>query len=188
MTEQRIVVLNGASSSGKTTVARAIRDLLGESCAAVSIDDLYGFVSPRCRNDWSLFLTLTKVLASTTFAFAREGHVVVVDTVFERRECHRALLETLEPFGVVLVRVDCPLGVLVEREQARGNRRPGLAAGQANRIHEGITYNLAIDTSSTTALECAKLIVQTLALDAAPPEMRTLDAPGEAGEAGKALT
>lgn len=97
----RIVVLNGPSSSGKTTIALATRAPLGEACVALSIDDLFRAVHPQRRDDWSLFLSLTKVLFECAASSARRGFAVVVDTVFERPECHLAYLESCTRFDGV---------------------------------------------------------------------------------------
>jgi chloramphenicol 3-O phosphotransferase len=158
----RIAVLNGASSSGKTTLARLTRDLLGVGAVALSLDDLYPTLHRDRRNDWPTFFRLTRVLFDTASSLAREGFDVIVDTVFERRECHDTCHATLRPHALLLVRVDCSLDVLAERERARGDRRRGLAAEQSTRIHEGVAYDLTVDTSSTPAEGCAAAIAAAL--------------------------
>jgi len=153
-----VAVLNGPSSSGKTTLARLARDVLGPQAVALSIDDLYAGLHRGRRNDWSLFISLTRVLFETAASFAREGFDVIVDTVFERRECWDAGQAALRELRIVLVRVDCPVDVLAERERARMDRRPGLAADQARRVHDGYTYNLTLDTSAMPPADCARAI------------------------------
>ena len=41
---------------------------------------------------------------------------------------------------------------------ARGDRVAGMAASQAQRVHEGVVYELEVDTSHAEALECARII------------------------------
>jgi chloramphenicol 3-O phosphotransferase len=158
-----IAVLNGPSSSGKTTLARLARDVLGPHAVALSIDDFYAGLHHGRRNDWSLFLSLTRVLFETAASFGREGFDVIVDTVFERPECRDVCQAALRQFRVVLVRVDCPVDVLTERERMRSDRRPGLAADQARRVHEGYTYNLALDTAAMPPSDCARAIADAVA-------------------------
>jgi chloramphenicol 3-O phosphotransferase len=158
----RIVVLNGASSSGKTTLARLARDLIGVGAVALSIDDLYRGLHPARPNDWSTFIRLTRVLFDSAASFGREGFDVLVDTVFERPECHETGLNRLRPLPTLLAKVDCPVDVLAERERARGDRRPGLAADQAARIHAGCRYDVTVDTSSASPHACAAAIVDAL--------------------------
>jgi chloramphenicol 3-O phosphotransferase len=154
------VLLNGTSSAGKTTTAHALRDLRGANCVALSIDAFFAFphVSREC--DWSLFFTLTCALARAATAFAEAGHDVVVDTVFERPECYDVLREAGRPFQTLLVRVDCPLEELARREAARGDRRAGLAARQYDRVHQGVVYDVVVDTSRLTPASCARRIVE----------------------------
>ncbi|TGV32538.1 chloramphenicol phosphotransferase, partial [bacterium M00.F.Ca.ET.168.01.1.1] len=54
--------------------------------------------------------------------------------------------------------------VLEARESDRADRMPGLARWQYGRAHEGISYDLEIDTSMLTAQECALLIQQQFRL------------------------
>lgn len=157
-----VIVLNGASSSGKTTLAKMVRDRIGIGAAAVSIDDLYGRVDEQRRNDFALFRSLTQVLFDSAVAFAREGFDVVVDTVFERRECHEICVRSLQPFRTLIVGLQCPLDVLAERERTRANRRVGLAADQAGRVHEGVHYDLVLDTASSSPDACAAAIVRDI--------------------------
>lgn len=157
-----IVVLNGPSSSGKTTLSCLARDLAGPNAVALSIDDLYRSVHKSRRNDWQLFLSLTHVLCDMAASFAREGFDVIVDTVFERPACLEVCRATLSAFTVVLVRIDCAADVLAARERARGNRRSGLALDQAARVHEGCDYHLVIDTSAADAESCARAISAAL--------------------------
>jgi chloramphenicol 3-O phosphotransferase len=155
-------VLNGASSSGKTTLAVALRDLLGAHAVALSIDDLYGSVHAARSNDWSLFRALTRVLFDSAASFAREGFDVIVDTVFERVECREILLDAVGSLPTYLVGLECPVDVLTERERMRQNRRVGLAADQAARVHDGHHYDLVLDTSVTSAADCAHAIARLL--------------------------
>ena len=41
---------------------------------------------------------------------------------------------------------------------ARGDRVTGMAAAQAELVHQGVFYDLQVDTTHTEALECARTI------------------------------
>jgi chloramphenicol 3-O phosphotransferase len=56
------------------------------------------------------------------------------------------------------VGVHCDAEVAAGREIARGDRVVGGAASQATKVHEGVTYDLEVDTTSTEALHCARTI------------------------------
>jgi len=48
--------------------------------------------------------------------------------------------------------------------EERGDRMIGLARWQYNLVHKGKRYDLEVDTSSTTPMECAALIKEALRL------------------------
>ena len=70
----------------------------------------------------------------------------------------------LAPFQLYRVGVFAPLEVLEARERERGDRLPGLARWQFHRVHQGVTYDLEIDTSRRTSLECAQAIKEAFGL------------------------
>ena len=43
-------------------------------------------------------------------------------------------------------------------EAAREDRIAGMAASQATIVHEGVAYDLEVDTTSTAPIECARVI------------------------------
>jgi len=90
-------------------------------------------------------------------AMARQGNNLIVDDVL----CDGEMLEYLEllsAFDLHWVGVFAPLEVLEAREIQRADRLPGLARWQYGRVHKGIRYDLEVDTSTLTPLECARRI------------------------------
>ncbi|MQA27838.1 MAG: chloramphenicol phosphotransferase, partial [Micromonosporaceae bacterium] len=56
------------------------------------------------------------------------------------------------------VGVRCESAVAAGREIARGDRVRGMAAAQAEVVHEGVFYDLEVDTTHTESLVCARAI------------------------------
>jgi chloramphenicol 3-O phosphotransferase len=54
--------------------------------------------------------------------------------------------------------VRCESAVTAGREIARGDRVTGMVASQAEVVHQGVSYDLQVDTTHTEALECARAI------------------------------
>jgi chloramphenicol 3-O phosphotransferase len=52
--------------------------------------------------------------------------------------------------------------IAAARELARGDRIAGMAASQAEVVHQGVAYDLQVDTTHTEALECAQAIAARL--------------------------
>jgi len=144
-------VLNGPSSAGQTTLARAVRDARGGTLA-LSLDDLFCVAGPRTKSDWKLFRALSKATFEAAAALAKSGFDVVVDTVFERIDCLTMTRESLsEP---MLVAVTCPVEILEQRERARGDRRVGQARDQHGRVLHDAVYEMTLDTNELSLGEC----------------------------------
>jgi chloramphenicol 3-O phosphotransferase len=165
-----IVVLNGTSSSGKTSIARAFQELAPRVFLNFSIDSiLYALplsaIERIQRGDAISDLRFPE-LVRAFYACVRElaslGHDLVIDhAVISQREAE-LLLAAVEGHKVLLVGVDCPVDVLAERERARGDRRIGMAAAQSERIHQWLPYDLRLDTSVVDAETAARQLVDTL--------------------------
>ena len=158
----RVIVLNGPSSAGKTTLARAVRARIGPNIAAVSIDQFFPFMHPDVRSNWHLFSTLTDALFSTVVSLSNGGFDVIAGTVFEREDCLAAMQDAFADRTYRLVAVTAPLHVLEAREQARGNRRVGQAREQHERVLHGASYDLRVDTHALTLDECVDRVVALL--------------------------
>jgi chloramphenicol 3-O phosphotransferase len=64
----------------------------------------------------------------------------------------------LDALQVLWAGVRCQSAVAAGREIARGDRVIGMAASQAEVVHQGVVYDLQVDTAHTEALECARAI------------------------------
>ena len=94
---------------------------------------------------------------------ARQGNNQIVDDVM-LGDASAEYAELLSSFEVFRVGVFASLEILEAREAQRGDRLIGLARWQFDRVHEGKTYDLEIETSASTPLECATLIKQRFGL------------------------
>lgn len=172
MTTQ-VIVLNGGSSSGKTRIARSLQDVLPEPWLAFSIDDFVDAMPSALQaSDAGLevtadggvsvgpdFMRLEAAWMAGLAATARAGARVVVDDVFlggpGSQERWRGALSGLD---VLWVGVRCEAAVAAAREIARGDRAHGMAEKQAETVHEGVAYDIEVDTTRTESLDCARTI------------------------------
>ena len=72
-------------------------------------------------------------------------------------------LAVLAPFHTLYVGVHCSLDELERRERGRTNRL-GLSRWSFHRVHAGVEYDLVVDTTTATPLECAQRIRDVVAL------------------------
>jgi chloramphenicol 3-O phosphotransferase len=165
-----VIVLNGTSSSGKTSIARAFQELAPRTFLNFSIDSILSAL-PRSaieRIAASEDISDLRVpeLVRAFYACVREllalGHDLIVDHAVTA-EYHAELLRAATAgHDVMLVGLDCPPDVLRQREQERGDRRIGMAEQQHARIHALLQYDLFLDTSTMSPEEAAARIVGRL--------------------------
>jgi chloramphenicol 3-O phosphotransferase len=157
------IVLNGASSAGKGTIARAIQELAGMPVLHVSLDmftDMFHWPSV-IENERAAchavgvanFHAALPLLASGEFP-------LIVDHVFEQHAWFETCREALKERRTYFIGVRCPLAVLEAREKARGDRRIGLARFQFERVHEQKPYAMEVDTSAHSPTESAAAILK----------------------------
>jgi chloramphenicol 3-O phosphotransferase len=179
----RLIILNGVSSSGKTTLASAFRDeraAAGEFWLLIGIDDFLSKVpaewldlglatGPGTRAEDGLrFATSStgrelKIGAScrrllhayhhAVAAAARSGLNVIVDDVVIDDEVLRDWLEVLDELEPTWVAVRCPPEITAERELRRGDRPVGMTGTQTNSVHRLVRYAFEIDTGELTPSE-----------------------------------
>ena len=147
-----IIFLNGTSSSGKTSLARALQAALPESFLHVA-GDHFAAMLPRRPVDAPTLLALTSVMHRSIAALAESGANVVVDTVVSNKTWLRECVDLLAGHTVLFVGVRCPLPELERRERERGDRRPGQAADQLAFVHAHGLYDFELDTSTVSPEE-----------------------------------
>jgi chloramphenicol 3-O phosphotransferase len=74
----------------------------------------------------------------------------------------RRLQARLEGMEVRWVGVNCDPLVAAAREAARPDRVQGMAAAQALTVHDGVRYDIVVDTTEDSAEKCARQIADRL--------------------------
>jgi chloramphenicol 3-O phosphotransferase len=161
----RVILLHGASSSGKSTLARALQGALDEPFWHISIDHLRDSgVLPSARiaaGDFrwsemraSFFDGFHRSLA----AYASAGNNLIVEHILDTEGWLDDLVALFAPFEVFFVGLHCPLPELVRREEVRGDRRIGSAAQDHDTAHRGLRYDLELQSDRDPAENVARLI------------------------------
>lgn len=174
----RVVVLNGVSSAGKSTIIDAFcarRGAAGELWMRTGIDDFIaqlgvafcaipghpapfadlGFQvveladgSVRCEAG-SVGRAVFRTYQRTVAAWAHDGRDVIVDECAFDREQGDGWADALDGIATLWVAVHCAPDVVAQRERDRGDRIEGLAASQLAHVHANRTYDLELDTTTT---------------------------------------
>ena len=94
---------------------------------------------------------------------ARAGARIVVDDVFlGGAASQQRWRDALDGLDVLWVGVRCDPETAAGREIARGDRVSGMAKLQALSVHEGVAYDVEVDTTNAEPLACARAIARTV--------------------------
>jgi chloramphenicol 3-O phosphotransferase len=174
----QVIVLNGGSSSGKSGVARCLQAVLPEPWLTFGVDGLIQAMPGSARGSAEViefapdggivvgpgFRALEAAWIAGIAAMVRAGARIIVDEVFlgGAASQHRWAM-ALAGLEVLWVGVRCDAEVAAGREVARGDRVGGMAASQADQVHQGVGYDLEVDTTHTEAIDCARQIAARMA-------------------------
>jgi len=157
-----VIILNGTSSSGKSSIAKELQEKFGIPVIHAQIDNFLNIFNFEAFKTGSECLEAVNVgfgLFSQSVAdMCRTQYPIIIDTVFERAEYFQSTMGAIQNRKIYLIGIHCSVSELEIREKHRGDRRIGLAAEQFNIVHENMTYDLEVDTSTQTAEECASKI------------------------------
>ncbi|MFI7702411.1 chloramphenicol phosphotransferase CPT family protein [Nonomuraea sp. NPDC049480] len=154
----RVIILNGASSSGKSTLAKALQQTLDEPFLHVSSDHFVtsGMLPERSEEQgpfawWRemrprFFDGFHRCLP----ALATAGNDLIVEHIIEFPAWRASLARLLGGFDVFLVGVHCDLAEIDRRERERGDRRigEGRCHVEVDGIHTFGPYDHEVDTSA----------------------------------------
>ncbi|WP_078554024.1 chloramphenicol phosphotransferase CPT family protein [Bacillus alkalicellulosilyticus] len=178
MNKSKIIFLNGTSSSGKTSIAKELENVLHEPYTYLAIDHLAGFLESylpegytpnKQMHDTKMVEALHFVRASMISLFhhfikslAILEKNIIVDHVILEKDWLQECVELLSNLSVTFVGVHCPLEELEHREKNRRDRMVGLAKSQFELVHKHFIYDIELDTSLLNSRDCALEIKNTL--------------------------
>ncbi len=189
MTPGQIILLNGTSSSGKTTLATMVQQIRPRPIQLMSLDQFRDGMAGRFRGfnsasgepgDQGLNIVpiehdgqlatdvrfgpygrdVLRGMRRAIAAFARTGNDVIVDDVFLVEDALDDYLEVFEDLDVLFVGVRCNLDVIEERESTRPGRFPGTASTHFHSVHAGCEYDVEVDTATMNRRLCAETVLE----------------------------
>ena len=171
----QIIVLNGTSSSGKTSIVHALQDVLAEPYLDVGLDKFIWMLPKRYLVPplWQEVLGLAteagpvgqRLISGIHQAVAtlsKAGNHVIVDHVLLERPWVTECAHLFSELPALFVGVHCPLHISEQREIARKDRTLGQARAQFPLVHAHTIYDLELNTAAYDAVACARRIKQHL--------------------------
>jgi chloramphenicol 3-O phosphotransferase len=184
----QIIFLNGPSSVGKTTIARALQQRMEEHYLLIGIDTIIDMM-PEKINDWqtgkktegfsmipfvhgqhgmTLYKThagpfairMESTLKELVKTLAQLKHFIIIDEVSLGFQAVQEWKNALHDYSTLWVGLTAPIEILEERAIKRANRKLGLAAWHFDSVHNGVTYDLMLDTST----DSIEQLVDTIAM------------------------
>ena len=198
MSSGTIIFLNGSSSSGKTTLAITLQELLAEPFYHLGLDQFRdgmpakyrGLNSPKgSTGQRGLNVVPINTEGETPFtsiqfgdegkvmlrgmrramaAMASEGLNLIIDDIILEQGFLEDYLHVMEGINLYFIGVRCTAEIISEREAMRPGRFPGTAVGHMDICHAHGSYDIELETSSKSPEECARNIIRRLA--EGPPE------------------
>jgi len=159
-----VIVVNGASSAGKSTLCRAAQPRLPRPFLHYGLDVVFfGDVLPRdadggLRSWSSLRPRVVEGFFGSVRAFADAGVDVLTDIVVEDREGLRLIETTLAGLDVFWVGLHAPVEELERRERDRGDRGSGDARRDLETVHSFRSYDLDLDSTRGAEANAAALV------------------------------
>ena len=149
----KIILVNGASSSGKSTLCVALQAALPGPFWHYSIDHLNrAGILPwdRIRGGefpWPpLRPAFFEGFHRSLPALAGAGNNLLVEHIIETEAWANLLRDLLSPFDLFVVGVHCPLPELERRERERGDRPIGDARRDFETAHLFAAYDYEVDS------------------------------------------
>lgn len=171
-----VIVLNGTSSSGKSSLLRALQTELTDPYLDAGLDKFLWMLPPRylAAPLWSEVMgeanragvvgdRLVRGLHAAVAELSKVGNNVIVDHVLVEPAWVEHLAKVLAGLPTLFVGLFCPLPTLEERERARADRTLGQARLQFDLVHQGACYDLVVNMSVLSAQHAAKEVAAHLA-------------------------
>ncbi len=176
----QVIVLNGGSSSGKSSISRALQELLPDIWLTFGVDTFIEALpnrgnSPRAGITYEPDGTITfsdehraleRIWYTGLSTMARAGaHMILDEVLLSGGAGQKRLRSAFSDVDVSWVGVHCDPDVAAAREARRADRVEGMARQQASSVHSGVVYDLQVNTTTRSSEECAQNITSSLFLE-----------------------
>lgn len=154
----KIILLNGPSSSGKSSLSVALKELilreLDEKYEVISIDDFMKTDPNETIYEDDVY-EISGEMCESTHNLISNGIGVIIDHVITSERIYEQLIDSVKEYDLYTVHITCPIEILRQREQERGDRCRGSAEASLTYLFPKEGYDITVDTGSHSSSECA---------------------------------
>lgn len=187
ITTGTLIILNGTSSAGKSSILNCLQTRLQEPYMSAGIDKFLYMLPPHYLKQplWDEVMgksfsagdlgnQLMSGMHHALKAMILRGNCILADHVLIERSWVVELAELFSSLPAYLIGVHCPLDVIEKREKERKDRTLGSAQLQFDVVHRWTHYDLAFDSSTMTPEEGADRIFNFLNLRTPPQAFKKI--------------
>jgi len=141
-----------------------LQEILDEPYLHFCIDAFLWMLPEQYLSPEALPAAAPKVISAMHHCIAASalvGNNIIVDHVLREKQWLKECVRLLADFSVLFVGVRCPLEEL-ERREGKRNRSQGLARYQFDLVHTHGIYDIEVDTSTYSPMDCALQIKEAL--------------------------
>ncbi|MBR3382074.1 MAG: GNAT family N-acetyltransferase [Clostridia bacterium] len=160
-----VILLNGPSSAGKSSIAKALKQLLldsGTDAVILSLDDYLQMSANEPIWEDDVFAIMPHMCEGIAAAL-RDGKTVIIDHVITSFRIWQALCNAVSGFQMKTVLVRCDVETLRRREAERGDRCVGSAEASGQYLYPKTGYDLCVDSSEASPAILAEKIINSMA-------------------------
>ena len=161
-----VILLNGTSSSGKSSIVASLSNKLNDLYFVFSVDKFLEPAMPlRLNMDIPEHLKVIDRSISgfnqALAAYLKHTDYMIVDHVLQNPNWIQEVAKALINTDVFFVGVTAPLSIIEAREKERSDRQPGTARAQYEQMQK-YEYDLVLDTSLMSSDSAAEEIIKNL--------------------------
>lgn len=162
---RKIILLNGPSSSGKSSLSKALQELIAdmrsEAYEIVSIDDFMKVSTSETIYEDDVY-EISGEMCEKVRELYSGGNGVIIDHVITSERIYDQLIDSMAPDKVDTVHIVCALDVLLKREEERGDRCVGSAESSFTYLYPKDGYDAEVNNGVMSSEEAASKIYAEL--------------------------
>ncbi len=157
---KHVIAIDGASSSGRTSLVDYFASRVATDLCPFHIDDFAGTLSPaawdRLSGSDAGWDEISMLFNQHLLEACPTNGVVLADCFYKLGTARDHLFSLFGRDQVTYVQLYCELEELERREVLRGNRKIGLARSQFKAVYSYSGYDIRIDSTHSTIEACSR--------------------------------